>query len=409
MAYERKTAAIDLIDWKSLVRCLSPELMLVDPELAERARELLRDPGETNGKGNMSALGMHEISSSAGLGLEPPLSPPVVGGPRASAAFDSSPAFGPSDLPSPPPALRPPESAPVIEPEVQPVQASAPEEIPASPAPEVSAPAPAPAPAPIQAPVQQPEPVEPAPLMAPPPVEAPAPVAPEPVSEPVPEPVQQPAPELVPVQAEPEPEPEPELPAMAPEAPAEPELPAMAPVPDLAPVQPAAQAEDYFVTPATPPTPAPAPEPVEPAQPEIQPVTLTPPAAPPVEAPAAPEAHVAPDELPVIEFPPAALEPTIVDEPVFVPEQMPAEMPSLESELFNPFGQAQSVFRVVVRLQDGDGVEVGEFRDFGTAMEGAQEVIEQFANANGSWPFYAGRFIRPDLIVSVDVVDGSSA
>jgi hypothetical protein len=31
-------------------------------------------------------------------------------------------------------------------------------------------------------------------------------------------------------------------------------------------------------------------------------------------------------------------------------------------------------------------------------------VIEQFSNANGSWPFYAGRFIRPDLIVSVDVV-----
>ncbi len=62
-------------------------------------------------------------------------------------------------------------------------------------------------------------------------------------------------------------------------------------------------------------------------------------------------------------------------------------------------------FTVVVRLSDGEGVEVGEFRDFGTAMEGAQEVIEQFSNANGSWPFYAGRFIRPDLIVSVDVVD----
>ena len=60
---------------------------------------------------------------------------------------------------------------------------------------------------------------------------------------------------------------------------------------------------------------------------------------------------------------------------------------------------------MIVRLQDGDGVDVGEFNDFGTAMEGAQEVIEQFASANGSWPFYAGRFIRPDLIVSVDVID----
>ena len=40
-------------------------------------------------------------------------------------------------------------------------------------------------------------------------------------------------------------------------------------------------------------------------------------------------------------------------------------------------------------------------------MEGAQEVIEQFSTAtDGQWPFYAGRFIRPDLIVSVDVVEG---
>ena len=66
-------------------------------------------------------------------------------------------------------------------------------------------------------------------------------------------------------------------------------------------------------------------------------------------------------------------------------------------------------FSVVVRLRDGDGVEVGSFRDFGTAMEGAQEVIEQFATAtDGQWPFYAGRFIRPDLIVSVDVVEGGN-
>ena len=67
-------------------------------------------------------------------------------------------------------------------------------------------------------------------------------------------------------------------------------------------------------------------------------------------------------------------------------------------------------FRIVVRLKDADGVEVGEFRDFGTAMEGAQEVIEQVASATeSSWPFYAGRFIRPDLIVSVDVIGAERA
>ncbi len=61
-------------------------------------------------------------------------------------------------------------------------------------------------------------------------------------------------------------------------------------------------------------------------------------------------------------------------------------------------------FAAVVRLVDGTGIRLGEFRDFGTAMGCAREAIEQFADANGSWPFYAGRFIRPDLIVSVDLV-----
>ena len=101
----------------------------------------------------------------------------------------------------------------------------------------------------------------------------------------------------------------------------------------------------------------------------------------------------APAELPVIDpFPPA-------------PAAEPVAPAPLETSLLEPLVHSRGAYRVIVRLQDGDGVDVGEFSDFGTAMEGAQEVIEQFSNSNGSWPFYAGRFIRPDLIVSVDVVD----
>ena len=106
-----ETAAIGLIHQQRLERLLSPELMLVDAELAERARALLREPHEANGKGShMSALGTHEFTAGTSLGLEPPLSPPVVRGPVASAMPVGD--GGISELPSPPPAIRPPEAAP---------------------------------------------------------------------------------------------------------------------------------------------------------------------------------------------------------------------------------------------------------------------------------------------------------
>ena len=89
MAYSQtaETAAIGLIDQHTLERLLSPELMLVDAELAERARALLREPHETNGRGTyMSALGTHEFTAGTSLGLEPPLSPPVVRRPEGLCA-----------------------------------------------------------------------------------------------------------------------------------------------------------------------------------------------------------------------------------------------------------------------------------------------------------------------------------
>jgi len=348
MAFDTQLRRIGLIDQQSLVRCLSPELMLVDPELASRARELLREPGATNGKGNMSTLlGTHEISSGTVLGLEPPLSPPVVHGPSAMTTA------GPSahvDLPSPPPALRPPESsmasepAPAPQPPVAPV-APAPEVAPAQP--EQAAPPPPPPPPPQPAPMQQ----DPEPLMAPP-LEPVTPQETEPAVI-----------ELKPVTPAQD---EPDIPAAAQ---AEPELPVM-----VAEPVPPAPPELEAVAPEQPIAPPPPPEPVEQSVPEIQ--VIAPPA--PVEE---------------ISLEPSAPEPPAVEEPVF-------ELPALAPQA--------GAFRVIVRLSDGDGVEVGEFRDFGTAMQGAQEVIDQFSHSNGTWPFYAGRFIRPDLIISVDVVDAAS-
>jgi hypothetical protein len=133
---------------------------------------------------------------------------------------------------------------------------------------------------------------------------------------------------------------------------------------------------------------------------------------------------MAPPEDEAIESPPAttapvgdyfaepadAVEAPIVLEPVRPAEtsELPLVAPPKPELQLAPAATPEGGFRLVVRLQDGERVEIGDFKDFGTAMEAAQEVIEQFTTAAvGTWPFYAGRFIRPDLIVSVDVVEGS--
>jgi hypothetical protein len=386
MAYSKQTtaetAAIGLIHQQTLVRSLSPELMLVDPELAERARELLREPHEANGKVDyMSALGTHEITAGMSLGLEPPLSPPVVRGPMSSAMPTGD---GLAGLPTPPPAIRPPESAipapaPQVEvPQPQPVAAPAPAVAPAPVPPEAELPAMAPAqeaetPAEVHDYFAAAEMPESTPEI--PPVELPQ------VAEPAPQPEIHAIPLMAPASAPVE-EPAVELPAMAPP---EPEL-----TPELAPAAFVAP-QPVELAPVAPTAPEPAPEPTP------EPIDLTVVELEPVAEPVQPA-------LPVVE-PVLAAEPAEpllpVIEPVLAAETAPA------TELEELFAPKRTDFQIVVRLKEAEGVAVGSFRDFGTAMEGAQEVIEQFSTATeGQWPFYAGRFIRPDLIVSVDVVEG---
>jgi Type II secretion system (T2SS), protein E, N-terminal domain len=220
------------------------------------------------------------------------------------------------------------------------------------------------------APAPQPVAVDPVPVQ---PVAAPVvdPLA-SPVVEPLAAPVVEPP--AVPV-AEPQPAPvvvaEPFVPVVP--EPAAPTAPVAPPpvVDPVAPVQPApngdgiwlgqpqeAQAQQF--TPAEPVAPAPEPVPV----------------APVVQAPVEPV--VAP-------------EPELVVEPAAVVEPTPDPVEEL-------------TWSVVLRLADGDRVEVGSFPGEEAAVEGAKAVVAQIA-AEGSWPFFAGRFIRPEGIVSVDLVE----
>ncbi len=57
---------------------------------------------------------------------------------------------------------------------------------------------------------------------------------------------------------------------------------------------------------------------------------------------------------------------------------------------------------VFLQLSNGDRVEIGAFRSTGEAKEHAQNVVRQISSDHG-WPFFGGRFISPDAIVSVDL------
>jgi hypothetical protein len=61
-------------------------------------------------------------------------------------------------------------------------------------------------------------------------------------------------------------------------------------------------------------------------------------------------------------------------------------------------------FELVLRLSDGDRVQIGAYASVEEAQVQAGEVVKQFADVkDGSWPFIGGRYLRPDSIVSIDV------
>jgi hypothetical protein len=87
-------------------------------------------------------------------------------------------------------------------------------------------------------------------------------------------------------------------------------------------------------------------------------------------------------------------------------------MPNPPVEAPEPQAPAQedqlgAVNLVVLRLRDGDTLDVGSFPTPAEAGTRAQEVVAEIAAAevNGTWPFFAQRYLRPDSIVSVDLVE----
>jgi hypothetical protein len=145
---------------------------------------------------------------------------------------------------------------------------------------------------------------------------------------------------------------------------------------DLARIQPTAAA------PAAPVAP-PASEPVVPA-----PVAAAPPPAP-VEAPA----------------PAAAPEPTPVAAPAPAPEPLIPQAPAAPAPppvAPTAAPRAGVGARVLIRLENGERIEVGEFEGFEEAKGRARELMAELRQS-AEWPFLSGRYVRPEAIVSIDI------
>ena len=62
--------------------------------------------------------------------------------------------------------------------------------------------------------------------------------------------------------------------------------------------------------------------------------------------------------------------------------------------------------RVVVLLSNGERIDLGSSADLPAALMVAKRLIQTLeARTPGEWPLVAGRFLRPDAISSVDIVE----
>ncbi|MBM3677502.1 MAG: hypothetical protein FJW96_06405 [Actinobacteria bacterium] len=64
--------------------------------------------------------------------------------------------------------------------------------------------------------------------------------------------------------------------------------------------------------------------------------------------------------------------------------------------------------QVVARMVDGDRVQLGTAPTRESAVALARRVIAELENPSGDWPVVGDRMLRPDAIVSIDVMRPSS-
>ena len=67
-------------------------------------------------------------------------------------------------------------------------------------------------------------------------------------------------------------------------------------------------------------------------------------------------------------------------------------------------GELADQRRVVIRLSDGETILIGNASSHERALELARATIERLDLPVGEWPLVNDRFLRPESIVSVDIL-----
>ena len=66
-------------------------------------------------------------------------------------------------------------------------------------------------------------------------------------------------------------------------------------------------------------------------------------------------------------------------------------------------------YKIAIRLTNGDLITAGETEGADKAAALGHAVVADLTQEDGEWPFFGGRFINPETIVSVDLLPEDSA
>jgi hypothetical protein len=99
----------------------------------------------------------------------------------------------------------------------------------------------------------------------------------------------------------------------------------------------------------------------------------------------------------------------VAEEPAEEVAEQPAEQAADEPAEQAAEEAQPSTHSVVVRLREGESLRIGEHGTAAEASAQAADAVAQIAAAanSGTWPLFAGRYLSPDTIVSVDLLEES--